>query len=139
MNYAIIVRRQVGDGEDGSYFHPGDFNEKELAKVDAFIDELIASPSFASYPTGIFEEGTRNFHSSTHKSVKLCRRRREVADTNQRLKDVPQGQPGRLDSAYHVHVSVPCLNTSKITEWHKLQVRIGGGTSNSIWESDFLA
>lgn len=87
MNYAIIVRRQVGDGEDGSYFHPGDFNEKELAKVDAFIDELTASPSFASYPAGIFEEETRNFHSSTHKSVKLYRRRREVADTNQRLKD----------------------------------------------------
>lgn len=31
------------------------------------------------------------------------------------------------------------LKHLKITEWHKLQVRIDGGMSNPIWELDFLA
>lgn len=31
------------------------------------------------------------------------------------------------------------LKHLKTTEWHKLQMRIDGGMSNPIWESDFLA
>lgn len=44
MNHVVIIGRQIGDREDGLYFHLGDFNEKKLEKVDAFIDELCALP-----------------------------------------------------------------------------------------------